>query len=65
MERQRSGEYGKKENSGYYTVTVCSGRADSLWQKRKEDEYTYTIKLNDKHRAVSSFPPVVICGFTL
>ena len=26
---------GKKENSGYYTVTVCSGRADSLWQKRK------------------------------
>ena len=44
MERRRSGEYGKKENSGYYTVTVCSGRADSLWQKKKK--MSIPIRLN-------------------
>ena len=31
MERRRSGEYGKKENSGYYTVTVCSGPTDLFY----------------------------------
>ena len=60
MERRRSGEYGKKENSGYYTVTVCSGQADSLWQKRKEDKYTYTIKLNDNASGSKQFSS---CGY--
>ena len=56
---------GKKRTLAIILLLCVLGGLIACGRKEKEDEYTYTIKLTIMHRAVSSFPPVVICGFTL